>query len=73
MRAPQNAGEIKTCSPPWRLPLGASMRPPQNAGEIAGAASGSKRTSTCFNEAPAKRGGNLPVPSLNPSDCVQLQ
>ena len=57
MRPPQNAGENDIIDIRLALRVEASMRPPQNAGEN-GLDRGLRNTSTTrFNEAPAKCGG----------------
>ena len=45
------------------------MRPPQNAGGILSGVGVWKTTESCFNEAPAKRGGDL---QLDDGDTIIL-
>ena len=73
MRPPQNAGEIGAVELVDSSADNASMRPPQNAGEIAGAADGPRGRGARFNEAPAKRGGNLWVSSCMSRISTSLQ
>ena len=62
MRPPQNAGGIRVYLFTTRGVWVASMRPPQNAGGIF-AVAGIALASRCFNEAPAKRGGDWRIRS----------
>ena len=73
MRPPRNAGEMSQSWLKRSNQAGASMRPPRNAGEMTPTGAASRECCPRFNEAPAKRGGNVLRVGAGDSGIRQLQ